>query len=165
MTYELIRRWGVPLVLLGLLWTIMSRGAADSWVVGFPTCLLALAAFDRLRERRVMGIRPRELPGFAAWFLWQSLRGGLEVAKYAVEPRMPLHPGFLRYRLSVPAGPARVFLINCLSLLPGTLSANIEGDELVLHALDDEADVIAETRNLECRVQALYGISGGDDHG
>lgn len=165
MAFELIRRWGVPLVLLGLLWAVMSGGDGSSWVVGIPAILLALVAFDRLRERRVTGIRPMELPAFAAWFLWQSLRGGLDVARRALQRHMPLHPGFLRYRLSVPAGPARVFLINCLSLLPGTLSADIVGDELVLHALDDETDVIAETRDLERRVQALYGISGGDGHG
>jgi len=160
-----IGRWLSPLVLLGLLWGVVAKGDAASWVVGLPSIALAAVAFDRLRGQRTLGFRPWMLPEFAAWFLWHSLRGGADVAWRALQPQMPLHPGFLRYRLALPPGSARVFLVDCLSLLPGTLSADIEGDELVLHALDTGADVIAETREAERRVEKLYGISGGPTRG
>lgn len=171
MVRDLIGRWGAPLVLLCLLWAAMAKGDAGSWMVGLPTILFALVAFDRLRERRgrrerrERRIRLRALPGFVAWFLWHSLRGGADVAWRALQPRMPLNPGFLRYRMTVPPGLAQVFLINCVSLLPGTLSAGVVGNELVLHALDTEAKVIADTREVERRVQKLYGIPASSIHG
>jgi multicomponent Na+:H+ antiporter subunit E len=104
------------------------------------------------------------LPGFTAWFMWHSMRGGVDVARRALAPQMRLHPGFLRYRLRLPPGHARLFLTNCISLLPGTLSADIEGNELVLHALDTGANVIAETREAERRVGELFGMRGGFSH-
>jgi len=165
MLKKAIGRWLSPLVLLGLLWGVVAKGDAASWVVGLPCVALAAVAFDRLRDPRTAGIRPWMLPQFAAWFLWHSLRGGVDVAWRALQPQMPLHPDFLRYRLALPPGSARVFLVDCLSLLPGTLSADIEGDELVLHALDSRADVIAETREAERWVGKLYRISGGSTRG
>lgn len=110
----MIERWGVPLVLLGLLWAVMAKGDADSWLVGIPAVLLALAAFGRLRGRRGVTLHLAPLPGFAVWFLWQSLRGGTDVARRAPQPAMPLNPGFRHYRLTVPPGPIRVFLVNCV---------------------------------------------------
>lgn len=63
--------------------------------------------------------------------------------------------------MTLPQGQARLIMVNVVSLLPGTLSADIEGDVLVLHALDTTTDVIAETRNAEQRVSALYGFDKG----
>jgi multicomponent Na+:H+ antiporter subunit E len=77
---------------------------------------------------------------------------------------MPLHPGFVRYQLTLEPGPSRVFLVNCLSLLPGTLSAELNGDELILHALDTGADVLAETRRAELQVKKLYALAKGSSH-
>lgn len=165
MTNKPIARWFLPLVVLGLLWGLIAKGSAASWLVGLPCIMLASVAFDRLRDQPKSRLRPWVLPGFAAWFLWNSLRGGLDVAWRALQPRMPLQPGFLRYKLALPPGPGRVFLVNCVSLLPGTLSADIDGDELVLHALDVGANVIAETREAERRVEILYGTSEGSPHG
>ena len=160
-----INRWLLPFVVLAAVWAIIARADPASWVVALPSVGLALLVFERLRDRRRSKLRPWMLPSFAAWFLWHSLRGGTDVAWRALQPRMPLRPGFLRYRLALPEGPARIFLVNCLSLLPGTLSADIEGDELVLHALDVGAGVMAETRAAEQRVQSLYGAVEGGRHG
>ena len=160
-----IVKWLFPFAWLCLIWGILAKGDMASWVVGLPTVVLALIAFDHLRSRRRQGIRAWRVPGFVVWFLWHSLRGGLDVARRALHPRMSLNPGFLRYGLSLSPGPARMFLINCVSLLPGTLSADIQGDDLVLHALDTQADVIGETRRAEQQVQRLYGISEGSSHG
>ncbi len=153
--------WLLPLLLFALLWMVITQGAAASWVVGIPCIILALVAFRRLSCPARPAFRPSALIGFAVWFFWQSLRGGLDVARRALRPRMTLNPGFLRYRLSVPPGPARVFLINSVSLLPGTLSADVDGDELLLHMLDTQADVMAETREVERRIRQLYGIEQG----
>jgi len=86
------------------------------------------------------------------------------VSMRALKPSMPLNPGFLRYSLTLEPGPPRIFFVNCVSLLPGTLSAELEGDDLVLHALDTGSEVLAETRRTELRVKQLYGISEDSTH-
>lgn len=114
----------LPLAFLGLLWALITADDSESWMLGIPTAGLAFLAYDRMRTHHRVRLSPSRLPGFVAWFLWQSLRGGADVARRALLPRTPLNPAFVSCRLTIPQGPARVFLINCLSLLPGTLSAN-----------------------------------------
>lgn len=151
----------IPLVLLATLWAIIAKGNMSSWVIGLPCIIIAVIAYRRLQLHEKSNIHLRLLPGFTAWFLWHSLLGGIDVAWRALQPRVDLEPGFLRYRLTLPPGGARLFLINVVSLLPGTLSADIEDDVLVLHALDISADAAEEVRAAELRVTALYGIERG----
>jgi len=153
------KRWLLPFILCTLMWVVISRGDLTSWVVGLPSITLAVIVIDRLHARGKQGIHVGMLPGFIAWFLWNSFRGGIDVALRALKPRLSLHPGFIHYPLHIPQGHARLFLVNVVSLLPGTLSADVEGDDLVLHALDTGADIIVETAYAERRIAELFGLS------
>lgn len=158
------KRCLLPFLIYGLIWVIISKGDFTSWVVGLPSIALAVTITDRLFAMRIQKVNISLLPGFIIWFLWHSLRGGMDVAWRALQPSVQLDPGFLHYHMTLPQGQARLIMINVVSLLPGTLSADIEGDVLVLHALDTTADVIAETLNAEQRVSALYGFNKGAAH-
>jgi multicomponent Na+:H+ antiporter subunit E len=161
---HLMRHSLIPLVILAALWAIIAKGNLSSWVVGLPSIIFAVIVYQRLRLPEKTIIRAGLLPGFAAWFLWHSVLGGMDVAWRALQPKVQLEPGFLRYRLTLPPGQARVFLVNIVSLMPGTLSADIEDDVLVLHALDATKKATAEVREAELRVSALYGITKGLTH-
>lgn len=100
-----------------------------------------------LRWGRVLALLPR--------FLWQSLVGGVDVARRAFDPRLPLRPGWRRVPVSLPDG-ARVALGAELSLMPGTLVAGAEGDALLVHLLDRDQDVdraVAREAALLARLQ------------
>lgn len=102
---------------------------------------------------------------FAPYFLRAALVGGLDVARRALSPTMPLDPGLWRYSIRLPDGPPRVLFVNCLSLLPGTFSADLEGSELTVHLLARDASGPGRLRELEERVAGLFGLAldaGGD---
>jgi multicomponent Na+:H+ antiporter subunit E len=69
-------------------------------------------------------------------FPYQSVVAGIDVARRALDPRLPLHPGFVTYPVGFPPGNARNVFATLTSLLPGTVP--ISGDEgpLVYHCLD-----------------------------
>jgi multicomponent Na+:H+ antiporter subunit E len=90
------------------------------------------------------------------FFLWESLRGGIDVARRALHPDLPLRPALLRYRTGLAEGAPRIFLVHCVSLLPGTLSAALEGDTLMVQVLDAGAPVEEELAALEARVGRLF---------
>jgi multicomponent Na+:H+ antiporter subunit E len=147
----------MPAALLSLLWLLLTAGDVGSWIVGLPSVMLAVFALNSLRGGQRMRLRVRQLPGFIGWFVWQSLLGGVDVAWRALRPGMSLRAGFVRYPLTLAPGPARTFMVNCVSLLPGTLSAELVDDELLLHALDTKLDVVAGTRAVERQVGRLLG--------
>jgi multicomponent Na+:H+ antiporter subunit E len=85
------------------------------------------------------------------------------VALRTLGPRLRVNPGFLRYQTLLRDPAARVFLANCVNLLPGTLAAELEADWLVVHVLSAEADNEPELRRLERAVARLFseGLEGG----
>jgi len=146
------------LVALGLLWAALNPGDAKSWLVGAPVVVLATGAALALRNPLALRIAPLAALKFSVFFAHQSLRGGWNVAKRAFHPRLPLNPGLMTYQLRLPEERARVFLAIVTSLLPGTLSADLEGRNLLLHELDASPAALEEMRILENHIAALFAL-------
>jgi multicomponent Na+:H+ antiporter subunit E len=98
------------------------------------------------------------LPLLVPFFLWESLRGGIDVALRAFRPRLPLSPAIIQYRLRLPPGPAPVMMASLVSLMPGTL-AMISGAWLRVHVLDDGRDYQDDLQRLEEKVARVFGVA------
>lgn len=144
--------------LFAVLWWILVQGRADSWAVGLVSVALAVAASLALLPPRGKPPSWRGLAGYLAFFLAQSVRGGVQVAGMALRPRLDLRPGVLEITLRLPDGAGRVVLANTLNLLPGTLSVGLEGARLRLHVLDTRRPVAAEVRVAERHVARMFGL-------
>ena len=143
--------------LFALLWWILTEGATNSWLVGAPVVLLAVLASEVL----LPGVS-WSLPGavrFVPFFLWHSLHGGVDVARRALHPRLPISPELFDYRWRLPPGLPRVFMANTVSLLPGTLSAELDDAHLRVHVLDETGAFTAELQVVEVHVARLFGLS------
>lgn len=145
-------------LVLSALWWVLAGGGVDTWVVGGPTVIAATIASQLLWRHRTGWWSPLALLRFALFFLRESVRGGVDVARRALHPAMPLRPGLVVLRSRLPTGPAEVFLINALSLTPGTLGVELRGAELTLHVLDDQAPVVRDLRVLEELIAAIFRI-------
>lgn len=149
-------------MVFGALWWILASGDASSWWIGVPAVGFAAAvslllppAPGRLR------LSPSGLALFLPFFLFQSLQGGIDVMRRVFHPRLPLEPALICYRLGLGEASARVFMANAVSLLPGTLSADLDGHQLMVHTLDARMPVREQLRELELRVGRVFGVSPG----
>lgn len=140
------------------LWWVLTESYPGAWGFGLPVALLAALVSFAFRRPDGWRIHLSGVLRFLPFFLWQSLRGGIDVAGRALHPRLPLAPGLLDLTLRLPPGPARVFFADTLSLLPGTCSVHLEQAQLRIHALDAASLREAELRGVETRVAALFGI-------
>lgn len=140
-------------------WVVVAGIDPSSWLIGIPAVIAASLASWHLRPQGAT--HPRLVPAlaFIPFFLWSSLKGGVDVAWRVLRPRMRIAPGLHPYRLRLIHPSARVLLLDTISLLPGTLSADLEGDTLILHALDasDPEALESEIAQLERRIGALFG--------
>ncbi len=155
---DYLRRAVPRLLIIILLWWILTGG--DGWWLGVPMVLIATAVSLALCPSYVVSFNALAWLRFVPFFFWQSIRGGVTVARRAIDPRLPLQPGFITYPLRLPPGPARVFFANVINLLPGTLVADVCDDRLILQALDTTTAVVDETRAVEAMVGALFGVPG-----
>jgi multicomponent Na+:H+ antiporter subunit E len=146
-------------VALAIFWWILSGPGLDGWWAGLIAVTMGMALHHVLGGSGPRVFRLARLPAFAPWFLLQSIRGGIDVARRAFAPSLPLEPGFLRYPSRLPEGPARVFFVNCISLLPGTFSADLEDDVVRVHLLAELDRGPSRLAALETRVARLFNVA------
>jgi multicomponent Na+:H+ antiporter subunit E len=142
-----------------LLWWILSEGDLRAWWLGAAVIAIALGASLHLAPASTSPVRLTRLPGFVCYFAWQSIRGGIRVSLTALRPRPPLVPNIVELHLTLPPGGSRVLLVSALSLMPGTLGVELDGDRLRLHVLDQHQDLIGEFQGLETRIGHLLGVA------
>lgn len=154
----MIRRWGPTLVgrtlLLAALWWAAAEGRPLNASLAAAGVLLAAAASTL---RPPVGWAPRGSVRFAGFFLLESLRGGLDVALRAVRPGPPLRPGFATFDLWLDDPQSQLVVARTISLLPGTLAVDLDGDRLTLHVLDVGMPNEQLLRRCERRVAQLHG--------
>src|SRR5215813_12537039 len=108
---------------LGLLvlWLIITDGNPADLVAGVVAILAATRTSLRLLPPSRRRWRPASLAGLVVRFLHQSVIAGADVARRALDPRLPLTPGFVVYPMGLPPGPAKSMFTTLTSLLPGTV--------------------------------------------
>jgi multicomponent Na+:H+ antiporter subunit E len=126
---------------------------------GLVVAVVAGVLAGALAVGRAYRVRPRALSAFAWLFMWGSFRGGVDVAWRALHPALPIAPRFVRYAHGLPRGQPRTLLVSVLSLMPGTLSADLEdgGDTVIVHVLTDGA--AASLDPLRDRIADLFGVT------
>ncbi len=147
---------GLRAALFTSLWWILTDGAMDSWMVGAPVVLFAALVSVVLLPPFAWSLTGTAR--FIPFFLWHSLRGGVDVARRALHPRLLISPGLFDYRLRLPPGLPRVFMANTVSLLPGTLSVELDEECLRVHVLDETSAVTEELRVLEKQVASVFRL-------
>ena len=162
---EVVSRLTARTVLLAGLWWLIVQGRPDAWLVGIPAVALAVLVSDQLNSHALPRLSLAGLFAFIALFLRESVRGGIDVARRTLGPALLIEPGFHRYRLHICHPAARVLLINCIGLLPGTLAADLDGDHVELHLLDTGVNPDLQLQKLEQAVARLFGLTleTGDD--
>jgi len=128
-----------------VLWMTLTGGNPADLVIGAMAALAATWASLRLLPPGKSRVRPAALAGLTLRFLHQSVVAGVDVARRALDPRLPLNPGFVVYPAGLPRGPASNMFTTLMSLLPGTVPAGSdEKGELLIHCLDVEQPVAAQ---------------------
>ncbi|UHD16609.1 Na+/H+ antiporter subunit E [Thiocapsa bogorovii] len=153
------RAFLVRTVGFAFVWVVLVGPDPASWTIGGPFVVAATLASLRLSEPRDRKLSLIRLAGFVPYFLRESLRGGLDVAARVLVPRLRVQPGNQEYSVRLKSPEARLIFIDSISLLPGTLSADLLGDRLTVHALDVRTDVEGDLIALERRIAAVFGES------
>jgi multicomponent Na+:H+ antiporter subunit E len=125
-------------------WVVLSGLNPVDLLVGVLAAVIATWTSLRLLPPGEWIFRPIALTRLALRFLRQSVGAGIDVAWRALDPRLPLRPGFVVYPVRFPPGTARNTFTSLTSLLPGTVPAGEENGQLVYHCLDVDQPVVAE---------------------
>jgi multicomponent Na+:H+ antiporter subunit E len=127
------------------IWIVLIRSSAPGdLALGVLASAVATWVSLRLVPAEQGYLRYGALLAFVPHFLWESVIAGVDVARRAFAPSMPLKPGFVRYPVSLPRGLARNTFTTITSLLPGSVPAGEAEGTIVYHCLDVGQPVVAQ---------------------
>jgi multicomponent Na+:H+ antiporter subunit E len=148
----------------GALWLVLSGADPSGLPAGAVAVVGATWTSLRLLPTGAWRLTPGALLSALARFLRQSIVAGVDVARRALDPRLPLRPGFVTCPLRVAPGAARSAVCAVASLLPGTLPARIdEHGTLLIHCLDTEQPVVAQFTEDEAIL--MSALAAGQNYG
>jgi multicomponent Na+:H+ antiporter subunit E len=131
--------------------------------VGIVAAAVASWASLRLLPLGAWQGSPAALVQLVVRFFGQSVVAGLDVARRALDPNLPLRPGFVTYKTRLAAGPPRSAFCALTGLMPGTLPAGSdESGALLVHCLDVDQPVVEQLSIDEALLTRVLG-TGRDD--
>jgi multicomponent Na+:H+ antiporter subunit E len=162
-SYKLVRqssRRGLKrIIIFSLVWFALTGADTASWLFGIPAVLMASYISLLVAPPAVLKISVAGAISFIPFFLLQSLYSGVDVMRRSTSPRLPINPGLMQYQTYLPEGAPRIFLVNTISLLPGTLSAEIQDNNVTVHIIDKDLPIWANIQNLEWRIAFLFKVT------
>lgn len=142
------------------LWVVLIRSAQPAdLAVGALTAAVATWTSLRLLPPAAGRVKFAALAARMPRFLWQSVLAGIDVARRALAPSLPLKTGLLTFRTHLPRGQARNTFASITSLLPGTVPLADEEAGIVYHCLDT-AQPVTEQLAAEEREYAKALVPG-----
>lgn len=169
-TRTMTNRWRNPLILfatLMLFWLMLVNSlAVDTLLIGaLVSLIIALLYRDGLSFFTEFRWTPKAiLAGVAyyAYFFRQLVRSNLRLAAIVVDPDLPIEPGILKVRTGLKSSMGRLMLANSITLTPGTLTVEVQGEWLYVHCVTiGEPDTESATRDIaagfERYLEVMYG--------
>src|SRR5262249_49807007 len=127
-----------------LLWLVLAGPDLVDLPAGLVAVFAATLASLRLLPPDPSRVSPAAVARLALRFLYQSVVAGMDVARRALDPHLPLRPGFVTYPVRFPPGAARNTFTSLTSLLPGTVPAGEKSGALVYPCLDIDQPVVSQ---------------------
>jgi multicomponent Na+:H+ antiporter subunit E len=73
--------------------------------------------------------------GYIPWLFREVVVSNLGVIRRVLDPRMPISPRVIHLRASQESDVGRVTYANSITLTPGTLTLDLDQDQLTVHAI------------------------------
>lgn len=149
---------GLVFVVCVAFWLVLS-GHYTPLNIGLGLVSAAIVTWLNRRDEIVSDV-VRALPGLARytpWLLWQIVQSNVQVTRVVLHPRLPIDPVVVRIRTAMHGDLAVATFANSITLTPGTVTVDIDGDELVVHALTPESAAGAAGGEMARRVARAYG--------
>ena len=91
------------------------------------------------------------------WLFKEIAKSAWDVAKIIVHPRLPVSPQIVRVKATQRTTVGLVTYANSITLTPGTVSVEVAGDTIVVHALTREGAASLAEGAMDRRVTRFEG--------
>jgi multicomponent Na+:H+ antiporter subunit E len=130
----------IAVLMLGF-WLLVSNSLHwQHWLVGIIISFLTVLLWNGIMadEKGKTRITLRQVFIFIKYFIcliWEIIKANFVVALIVLNPKLPISPGVIITKINLEKDMTRVLFANSITLTPGTITVELEGDRLVVHGI------------------------------
>ena len=93
---------------------------------------------------------------YIPFLLWEIIKANIEVAIIVLSPTLPIKPAIVKAKTSLESDVGKLWLANSITLTPGTLTVDIDGNDYYIHCIKaDDTSVEISTKNITGKFEKL----------
>ena len=122
---------------LWLIWVLLSGFAPNEIAVGAAVALTLTIILVKYLHLPINFVSPVKVIQFIViyipLFIYQLILSNFDLAYRVLSPSLPIKPGFVRIPTSLTSDIGKLVLANSITLTPGTLSLDVDGQSIYIH--------------------------------
>lgn len=121
--------------------------------------IVAIALRVALVDREIHHVLLK--PSALLYWLWlgkEIIKSSVDVTRRILDPRLPISPKVIKVRAGQRTDLGRVTYANSITLVPGTVSMDVDGDTIIVHALTRESADDLERGEMNRRVCGMEKV-------
>ena len=128
-------------------------------LLGAASCIVVWLISERMdlvdHEDHPLYLHPIRLVLYTLWLFGEVVTANFDVARRIIDPKLPIRPTVLKLRTSQRLELGQVIYANSITLTPGTVSIDLQGQEIEVHALAQEPARSLLTGEMDRRVSRI----------
>jgi multicomponent Na+:H+ antiporter subunit E len=147
-------------IFLAALWILLS-GYFTPLLLFFGLGSVCLVVYLALRmdvvdhEGHPVHLKIRLTINYWLWLLKEIVISNIDVCRRILSPGMTISPTVIKIKSTQATGLGHVIYANSITLTPGTVSINLDGDIIEVHALTGEGAANLEAGEMNRRVMLM----------
>ncbi|MEX0828475.1 MAG: Na+/H+ antiporter subunit E [Haliea sp.] len=146
--------------LLAVFW-IINSGHFDFLLLSFGVfSIVIVLVINRIMTRVNEEYHPPiilslRLPGYIAWLVKEIILSNIAIIRCIWQRQPAIEPRVFKVKVSQQTDMFKVLYANSITMTPGTVTMEIEGDEFTVHALTRESREGVLSGDMDRRVRSL----------
>ncbi len=123
-------------LLLYAVWIGLTNSLDPQELAAGAVVSLGIAWFFGAREPMHLGTILLKYLRFAPTFIKALIASNLQVARIVLSPGLPVNPAIVKLKTTLSDDYDKLLLANAITLTPGTITIDLDGEDLYIHILD-----------------------------
>ena len=94
---------------------------------------------------------------YLPWLFYKIVQSSLHLSKIILHPALPIDPKLISIDSKLNHHAAMVLFGNSITLTPGTITAEVDSNHLIVHAMDKElSDDLIISKEMETKIAEIF---------
>jgi len=93
---------------------------------------------------------------YLPWLFYKIIQSSLHLSKLILHPALPIDPQLISVESKLRHNAAIVLFGNSITLTPGTITAEVDRNNLIVHAMDKDLSEDVESKEMESKIADIF---------